>query len=302
MSGSPNLEFLDLSGCKSLEMVHPSVGYLEKLVKLDLYNCCNLMKLPPEVNWRSLQELDLGRCSKLKSFPEIVGEMKCMKTLCLFNTGIKTLPSSIRYLINLEWLRFSHCRDLTDIPGSIYELRKLKNLDLVECPKLVTFPTKVDSPDGSDYLLGCNSSKIDFLASALVYLNLSGCPFVTLPNKCIKKFVNLSRLILRGCTRLVEIPELPPLITELDARDCVSLERISKLSKFLECKESQMIQEMNLTNCWRLCQNLLAEMAASKEDDDLFSRLLSSQLSEFSIIFHESSCMHLGTSEPIVII
>ncbi|XP_004294023.1 PREDICTED: protein SUPPRESSOR OF npr1-1, CONSTITUTIVE 1-like [Fragaria vesca subsp. vesca] len=284
MSGSPNLEFLDLSWCSSLEMVHPSVGNLKKLVTLNLYNCCNLVKLPPEVNCRSLQQLDLGDCRKLESFPEIVGEMKCMKSLSLRYTGIKTLPSSIRYLINLEKLSLNLCRDLTDLPRSIYELQNLEDFDLAECPKLVTFPTKVDLPDGGDYLPGCNSSKIDFLGSTLVYLNLSGCPFVTLP-ECIKEFFNLSRLILRGCTRLVEIPELPALITELDASDCVSLERISKLSNILERKESQMIERMYLTNCWRLCQNLLAEMAASKEDDDLFSRLLCSQLSDFEIIF-----------------
>ncbi|XP_004309442.1 PREDICTED: TMV resistance protein N-like [Fragaria vesca subsp. vesca] len=107
MSGSPNLESLDLSFCTSLEMVHPSVGYLEKLVKLDLYNCYNLAELPPEVNWRSLQELNLELCSKLESFPEIVEEMKCMTSLSLWFTGIKTLPSSIRYLINLEELSLS---------------------------------------------------------------------------------------------------------------------------------------------------------------------------------------------------
>ncbi|XP_004300842.1 PREDICTED: protein SUPPRESSOR OF npr1-1, CONSTITUTIVE 1-like [Fragaria vesca subsp. vesca] len=284
MSGSPNLEFLDLSLCSSLEEVHPSVGYLEKLVKLNLFSCCNLVKLPPEVNWRSLQELNLNFCSKLESFPEIVGEMKCMTSLRLLSTGIKTLPSSIRYLINLKRLSLSGCRDLTDIPRSIYELQKLMNFGLVECPKLITFPTKVDSHEYCDYIPGCNSSKIDFMWSTLVYLNLSGWPFVTLPER-IKELVNLSTLILRRCTRLVEIPELPPLITWLDASDCVSLERISKLSNILERKEPQMIRYLNLSNCWRLCQNLLAEMAASKEDDDLFSRLLSSQLSEFSIIF-----------------
>ncbi|KAL6211618.1 hypothetical protein ACLB2K_016841 [Fragaria x ananassa] len=284
MSGSPNLESLDLSFCSSLEEIHPSVGYLEKLVHLNLISCSNLVKLPPEVNWRSLQSIGLEHCRKLESFPEIVGEMKYMTFLSLSYTGIKTLPSSIRYLINLEQFSLTDCRDLTDIPRSIYELQKLKNFELAYCPKLVTFPTNVDSPDSGDYLPGCNSSKIDFLGSTLVDLNLSGWPFVTLP-ECIKEFFNLSRLTLRGCRRLVEIPELPPRIRELDACDCVSLERISKLSNILERKESQLIKEMNLTNCWRLGQNLLAEMAASKEDDDLFSRLLCSQLSDFTIKF-----------------
>ncbi|PRQ23469.1 hypothetical protein RchiOBHm_Chr6g0261701 [Rosa chinensis] len=103
----------------------------------------------------------------------------------------------------------------------------------------------------------------------------------------INKFVNLWELNLRGCTRLEEIPELPPRIGRLYVRDCVSLERISKLSNILERRESQMIEEMDLTNCWRLCQNLV--QMANKEDDevhaDLFSRLLSSQQFKFTITF-----------------
>ncbi|PRQ23556.1 hypothetical protein RchiOBHm_Chr6g0262681 [Rosa chinensis] len=96
------------------------------------------------------------------------------------------------------------------------------------------------------------------------------------------------KLNLSGCRRLVEIPELPPSIKMLDVVDCVSLERISKLSNILERKESQiMIKVMDLTNCWRLCQNLV-EMANKDDDEgdaDLFSRLLSSQQSKFTIKF-----------------
>ncbi|PRQ23781.1 hypothetical protein RchiOBHm_Chr6g0265141 [Rosa chinensis] len=49
-----------------------------------------------------------------------------------------------------------------------------------------------------------------------------------------------------------------------------------------------MIEEMDLTNCWSLCQNLV-QMANKDDDDevhaDLFSRLLSSQLFKFRIKF-----------------
>ncbi|XP_062024564.1 disease resistance protein RPV1-like [Rosa rugosa] len=316
LSGSPNLEFLDLSRCKRLKEVHSSVGSLEKLVRLNLENCYELERLPEKVNWRSLKDIILHYCLRLESFPEIVGEMKYMTSLSLSNTGIKALPSSIGYLINLQWLSLRSCRNLTDLPCSIYELQNLEKVGLYECPKLVTFPKKVDSEvlptyskvshDNRDtefnsalpwlhqfWAIGCNLSNIDFLASldcasTLDDLSLSRSPIVILPECIINKFVNLSRLCLRYCTRLVEIPELPPSIVCLDVSNCVSLERISKLSNILERKESQiMIEEMDLTNCWRLCQNLV-EMANKDDDEvdaDLFSRFLCSQQSKFTIRF-----------------
>ncbi|XP_062022412.1 disease resistance protein RPV1-like isoform X2 [Rosa rugosa] len=343
LSGSPNLESLDLS-CTSLKKIHPSVGSLQKLIRLNLAGCSNLVTLPEKVNWRSLREIDLDCCRRLKSFPEIMGEMKYMTSLLLKHTGIKALPSSIRYLINLESLGLFYCENLTDLPCSIYELQNLKVVCLDGCRKLVTFPNKEDSEvlptyskvshDNRDSLskrkrrsegefnlskrmrrsegsslepepdtefnsalpwlhqflaIDSNLSNFDFLASLnLDKLDLSGSPIVILP-ECINKVVNLRRLFLSGCTSLVEIPELPPRIEWLVVRDCVSLERISKLSNIVERKESQiMIEMMDLTNCWRLCQNLV-QMANKDDDDevhaDLFSRLLSSPQSKFRITF-----------------
>ncbi|XP_024163953.2 disease resistance protein RPV1 [Rosa chinensis] len=324
LSGSPNLEFLDLSYCKSLKKVHPSVGSLKKLVGLNLERCSNLVRLPGEVNWRSLRSINLDYCTRLESFPEIEGEMKYMTRLGLSNNAIKALPSSIGYLINLRSLVLDNCGNLTDLPCSIYELQKLWWVSFSDCPKLVRFPNKVESevlptyskvshdnhnsvepePDtefnsvlpslsyfGADR---CNLSNIDFLASldcasTLENLDLSGSTIVILPECIINKFVNLWELNLIGCTRLVEIPELPPSIKTLNVTGCVSLERISKLSNILERKESQkMIEKMDLTNCRRLCQNLV-EMANKDDEDevhaDLISRLLSSQQSEFTITF-----------------
>ncbi|XP_062020847.1 TMV resistance protein N-like [Rosa rugosa] len=329
LSGSPKLEFLDLSRCERLKEVHSSVGSLEKLVHLNLGGCFELERLPEKVNWRSLKDIILDQCFRLESFPEIVGEMKYMTSLSLLQTGIKALPSSIGYLINLQSLRLLSCRSLTDLPCSIYELQKLTWVLFFDCPKLVRFPNKVDSEvlptyskvshDNRDslskrkilnslelepdtefdlarpllaqfYFTRCNLSNIDFLASldcasSLVILDLTGSPIVILPECIINKFVKLWHLFLSGCRRLVAVPELPPSISRLDVRDCVSLERISKLSNILERKESQiMIEEMDLTNCWRLCQNLV-EMANKDDDDEVDADLFSRLLSKFTIRF-----------------
>ncbi|KAB2611984.1 TMV resistance protein N-like [Pyrus ussuriensis x Pyrus communis] len=61
-SGLPNLERLILEHCINLVEVDESVGFLEKLLVLNLGGCKNLMKLPI---LRSVRDLDLSGCSKL---------------------------------------------------------------------------------------------------------------------------------------------------------------------------------------------------------------------------------------------
>ncbi|KAM5548623.1 disease resistance protein RPV1 [Rosa sericea] len=297
LSGCPNLEVLDLR-CDRLEEVHPSVGSLEKLVDLNLGRCSKLRMLPGKVNWRSLKTIKLDGCRMLESFPEIMGEMKDMTSLTLLDVGIKALPSSIRYLINLERLVLDKCGNLTDLPCSIYELQKLKEVTLYHCPELVRFPNKGDSEVLPTYSKvshdeGCSSMEPHNLAlrrlTARGFAIAIHSKYINEIASSINEIVNLRELDLSGCTRLVEIPELPPSIRRLDVSHCVSLERISKLSNILERKESQiMIEEMDLTNCWRLCQNLV-QMANKDDDDevdaDLFFQLLSSQQSKFTITF-----------------
>ncbi|KAK9922726.1 hypothetical protein M0R45_031175 [Rubus argutus] len=214
----------------------------------------------------------------------------------------------------------------------IYQLQKLKKVELHECPKLKTFPNKVNfgvlmpttyskvSHDNSDDegwhhqlpedrefnlalpllrefdVRGCSDlSDSDFLASldcasTLEELDLSGSNIVSL-SECLCKFICLRQLYLGGCRNLVEIPQLPPHLKHLDAHDCVSLEKISNLSKILEREESQMIEAMDLSNCWRLIKELVQEANVLVNDDDyqtaeaLFSLFLSSQQSKITITF-----------------
>ncbi|KAL6182560.1 hypothetical protein ACLB2K_043979 [Fragaria x ananassa] len=130
LSGSPHLEWLHLGGCSSLDEIHPSIGFLEKLVHLFLQGCSKLVMLPTKVHWRCLQFICLDDCTRLENFPEIMGEMKYLKDLNLWNTAIKELPSSIGHLINLEELHVMECRNFTNLPCSIYELQKLKKVKL----------------------------------------------------------------------------------------------------------------------------------------------------------------------------
>ncbi|XP_021834512.1 TMV resistance protein N-like isoform X2 [Prunus avium] len=282
-SGVPNLELLNLNYCTSLDELHPSAGFLHKLVKLSLTGCRSLTLFPRIVNLKSLLELNLEGCISLENFPEIKGKMESLKYLDLSETSIKELPSSsIRHFTRLEKLDLTGCENLTNLPCSIYELKHLVKISVRKCSKLVSFPKMAKSEDSRSaeslvtlhggnlafpklskfYVGGSNLSDIaDFLLTlhcmtTLTRLDLSGSNFVSLP-VCINNFVNLIALRLVSCKRLREIPDLPQALEILDVSDCLSLERVSKLSNILERKESQMFTEMKLTNCWRLRNNLV---------------------------------------------
>ena len=97
----PNLDELILNGCKKLSMVHASLGDLKHLVLLDLKNCKCLESLPGKISWKSLKKFILSGCSKLKKFPEIVGNMSCLQELYLDETVLEDLPLSMEQLTGL---------------------------------------------------------------------------------------------------------------------------------------------------------------------------------------------------------
>ncbi|XVF37918.1 hypothetical protein REPUB_Repub20aG0052800 [Reevesia pubescens] len=98
-----SLERLELEGCTNLVEVDQSIGYLERLVFLNLAECKNLRELPDSIcNLRSLETMNLWGCSNLGSLPEHVGEMGGLRKLVASGSAITELPTSIGLLKNLE--------------------------------------------------------------------------------------------------------------------------------------------------------------------------------------------------------
>ncbi|XP_050104641.1 probable WRKY transcription factor 19 [Malus sylvestris] len=141
-SGIPNLEILNLEGCTSLVEVDHSVGFLQKLSRLNLKGCRNLTLFPRSISLKCLESIYLSDCGKLEHFPEIAGKMGSLTWMDVSRTAIKELPSSIGYLTGLQTLLLLGCENLTTLPFSIYELQHLKVVYLHGCPNLVTFPSK----------------------------------------------------------------------------------------------------------------------------------------------------------------
>ncbi|KAK3444748.1 hypothetical protein EUGRSUZ_A00810 [Eucalyptus grandis] len=162
---TPNLEELDLHGCKNLERAHESVAYHAKLRLLNLKGCSNLYHFLDVLQSKNLQVLNLIGCSKLQRFPDIPDKIKGLEELYLRGTSIEELPTSIENLVYLEKLNLIDCKKLANLPPSIYKLSNLERLILSGCSKLKKFPIKEDLCDPH--------SKMGF--PKLVTLRLEGC-------------------------------------------------------------------------------------------------------------------------------
>ncbi|KAM1542966.1 hypothetical protein PS2_012315 [Malus domestica] len=70
-TGIPNLKRLNLNYCRGLVEVHPSVGFLDKLVELRVRGCFNLVIFPRRITLKSLEVIDLGDALGLRIFQEL---------------------------------------------------------------------------------------------------------------------------------------------------------------------------------------------------------------------------------------
>ncbi|KAM1166513.1 hypothetical protein PS1_026106 [Malus domestica] len=203
-SGLPNLERLILKDCINLVEVDESIGYLEKLVVLNLEGCKNLMKLP---KLRSIQDLILSGCSKLvlgANTTTTTGHLQStaceMKKLNLLSAkSWYSIWSRVSPRKNIEPSSFS----LASLPHSVTSLR-LDSCNLSEIPSALT------------------------MLSSLEYLDLNNNPITSLPES-MNNLVKLHTLEVEGCRNLTMLPELPHSLKQLIGRGCTSLKRITNL-------------------------------------------------------------------------
>ena len=232
---APNLKGLILSLCRNLVDIHEYFGSLEKLEYWFLDYCKNLQILPSQLRLKSLDFFVLSNCSRLEKLPNFHPEMECLNTLYLYGSGIREVPSSIEHLTKLKELNLFRCKNLRDLPDSIY---KLQQLQLLYTPIAKLRPTcnSFDSSSGYGFVnmkeLGFTGYKriieLDLLMKpdyfpALEFINLSDTNIVTIP-KSIRRFPRLEALYIINCKRLREIQGLPQSIDCIYANNCKLLD------------------------------------------------------------------------------
>ncbi|KAF5445683.1 hypothetical protein F2P56_034719 [Juglans regia] len=223
VSGLETLERLEIKYCNNLVELHKSIGFLDKLVELEIENCESLTSFPRSLKLRSLKELILRYCGRLQKFPEIdQREMKC-----------------------LTWVQLEHMTAIKELPSSIWDLTGLRQLKISSCYEVRHLPIRSQLLTAACY-------------SALGYLDISGSNIVILP-EWIKGFVRLSVLGLHNCVQLKEILELPPNIEEVCASGCISLESFVEVSNKFEFNTSSChkLRSIDLNGCHKMVVNPL---------------------------------------------
>ena len=223
--------YLDRTGIKSLPW---SIEHLKGIQYLDLAHCENLESLPESIsNLRTLKILHIHNCSKLYKFPSML------------RSSTDNIRQNLRFYSS-KFASFYHVRPQPKSPKPNF----LQNGNLE--PEFIQrgspqpeSPSKrshweddqmtevILTDDCSLYWLEeldlsyCNleeggiTSEVFHLPS-LQMLNLSGNNFWKIPPN-ISKLSKLRILKMSNCKLLLEIPELPSSIREIDAHGCPNL-------------------------------------------------------------------------------
>ena len=225
---------MDLSYCQNLVEVHESVGFLDKLQKWDLQGCGKLQTLPNNLRLKSLVEFVLRDCLRLEKFPNIHPEMKCLWNLNLRGSGIRELPSSIKYLTGLCGLNLEDCENLRYLPDDIYKLQHLFGLYIPTAKLRQTYDYLDGSSRGGFLNLKSlsfwgneNIIELDFLMKpeyfpVLNSLYLAKTNIISIPES-LSRFANLEVLNIQDCKQLQEISRLPQSVLDVDVSNCYSL-------------------------------------------------------------------------------
>ncbi|XP_015160768.1 TMV resistance protein N-like [Solanum tuberosum] len=261
--GMPNLEYLNLQECTSLEEVHPSLKYCRKLLELNLLKCESLERFP-YVNVESLESLHLQYCSSLEKFPEILG----IRELPLSLNGMEnlvSLPSNICQLKGLVTLDVSYCSKLESLPEGIGDLEKLEELDanytLISRPpssiiwlnKLKSLSFVKENPEDTVNFVfpQVNEGLLSLEILALSYCNIidEGLP------EDIGSLSSLKELYLCGN----KFEHLPQSISELGALEYLNLsdcKRLTQLPEDIGCLSSLKDLRLNGNNFEHLPQSI----------------------------------------------
>ncbi|XP_028786077.1 disease resistance-like protein DSC1 [Neltuma alba] len=253
-----HLEEVDLEWCSKLQNVHPSILSLHSLHRLQLGACKALTSLTTNTHLKSLSELDVTRCSRLREF-SLTSE-NSLSPLMLCGAAINgELCSSSGHLNKIDILSLRRSEGVTSL-HKLVDTHTLRRLDAEYCNKLASnLRSLFDERPHALKILRldyCSAlyevpDNIEFLSS-LRELHLSSTNIETLPLS-IKSLPSLQLLYLQQCRRLRSLPQLPPSIRELYADVCLSLETLHSplLTEDREGKQCY-VDHFSFTNCMEL--------------------------------------------------
>ncbi|GJX38340.1 Toll/interleukin-1 receptor domain-containing protein [Tanacetum coccineum] len=244
-NGLPRLQKLELSYCYELEEIHPSLGNHRSLKDVIVSGCSKLRMFPTIVRMEQLESLHISSCHKSLVFPEIQANMECLVKLEVDGIQIDSLLSSIgERCTNLIYLSLHSCFILNSIEVKFDGLKCLKEFKCFyskgpeKSPFPIPFPLRLTRSLRELDLSSCRFEDGEIPSdiaelSNLQDLNLSYNNFSKL-HFSLSQLTRLKLLNLSDCYRLVKLPELPSSIAIIIADECDKLTTIGDLSE--NCK------------------------------------------------------------------
>ncbi|KAH9319536.1 hypothetical protein KI387_021305, partial [Taxus chinensis] len=233
-------------------------GFYKNLKVLRLNFTQYLAKLPDMSNCTSLSMLDLQQCSKLRNLPNSfsfhLGGLKCLNLSGCRN--LEELPSSIFKHSSLERLLLRHCFSLKLMPNTVNELTTLKELDIGFLEYVEELPAFHRLFDLEKLILtGCSS--IRTLPDSIKDLNNLkelDVQFLGLIQELppLSNLLYLNRLILSGCASLRELPTSIGTLRYLQYLEMNGCRSISGLPETFGDLFS--LEELFMNNCSRLVE------------------------------------------------
>ena len=227
-SGNTNILLqLYLDGT-SISTLPSSIASLDHLTVLSLTNCKNFINISNILDkMTSLKILNLSGCSKLGNRKRKWDDVETAE-IDVRRTARRTDYGDNIFRKILLWF----CKAPTSGIFGISSMACLNFLNLSDC-------RLEEVPEGIECLM------------SLVELNLSGNNFSRLPTT-ISRLHKLRRLNINQCENLLHFPELPPRISCVRSKSCISLKDFLDISKV---DHSYFMGEVNLMNCYQWVDN-----------------------------------------------
>ncbi|XP_050282404.1 putative disease resistance RPP13-like protein 1 [Quercus robur] len=263
---SPYLQSLKIEGCDA-QFISEALG-INRLVSLQhmyIINCCSLKSFPGGRPPTSMKSLYIQNCKKLELLPpaERTHQYAVLEHLCIGSSCDSLTSFPLGFFPKLRSLSIWDCANLVSLSmpeGIQKDLRVLESLEIRDCPKLVSFPEGLPTPNLKsiwfsncmnlkelpDQLHTLNSLQSMFinncpelvllpekgLPSKLILLSITSCNKLMLGMKWgLDRLHHLSRLEIEGgCGNVVSFPEklLPSNLNSLRISGLLNLKFLDK--------------------------------------------------------------------------
>ncbi|TXG71052.1 hypothetical protein EZV62_005987 [Acer yangbiense] len=135
-----NLERISLDACTSLVEIQSSFTRLHKVQYLTLQGHKSLTSIPDLRGLKSLTNLYIFHCPKLKMLSELPNNIE---ELWLYDVPIEEFPPSSEDLDRLRSLHLHDCSMLKSLPSSIRKWKSLRTFHIKRCPKFDKLPDDI---------------------------------------------------------------------------------------------------------------------------------------------------------------